>query len=266
MGRNVKGINVLSSFYVSARIGTEDYLRLPVCYELIKKTVHTCDPKTGKEKRQSPLTKNELMRQMIVQQINNQLSFKYILADSWFSSNDNMRFIAKKKKVFIFDIKSNRLCAVNDEFRNKGQFTRIDELDIPKNTPMEVWLKDLELPVLLVKQVFTNKGQSIGVRFLVSNDLMMSDDQFTTLYKKRWSVEEYHKSIKQNASIGSSPAHSVKGQSNHLFAAIFSFVKLERIKLAKKMNHFAIKTKIYMAALRIALRELSQIKQNYISA
>lgn len=264
--RNLKGINLLSAFYVSTAKSTEDHLHLPVCYELIKKTIHVNDPKTGKEKRQSPITKNELMKEMIIQQINNQLSFKYILADSWFSSNDNMRFIAKKKKTFIFDMKSNRLCAVTDESRNKGQFTRIDELDIPENTPLKVWLKDLKLPILLVKQVFTNKDQSIGVRFLVSNDLTMSNDQFTSLYKKRWSVEEYHKSIKQNASIASSPAHSVKAQSNHLFAAIFSFVKLERIKLTKKMNHFAIKTKIYMAALRIALRELNQIKQNSISA
>ena len=36
--------------------------------------------------------------------------------------------------------------------------------------------------------------------YLVTNNLELSSDDFETLYKKRWSVEEYHKSIKQNAS------------------------------------------------------------------
>jgi hypothetical protein len=58
--------------------------------------------------------------------------------------------------------------------------------------------------------------------------------------------------IKQNASIASFPARSVKGQSNHLFASIFAFIKLEKIKLSKNLIHFAIKTKIYMTALKAA--------------
>jgi hypothetical protein len=73
----------------------------------------------------------------------------------------------------------------------------------------------------------------------------MKSEQFKTLYKKGWSVEVYHKSIKQNTSIGSSPAHTVRTQSNHVFAALFAYVKLEMIKLAKGINHFALKTKIY---------------------
>jgi hypothetical protein len=35
--------------------------------------------------------------------------------------------------------------------RNAGQWTRIDALDIPDNTPVKVWLKDLKIPVLLIK-------------------------------------------------------------------------------------------------------------------
>ena len=49
---------------------------------------------------------------------------------------------------------------------------------------------------------------SISQRFLVTNELTLTDEQFGTLYKKRWGVEEYHKSLKQNESIGSSPAHT----------------------------------------------------------
>ena len=118
----------------------------------------------------------------------------------------------------------------------------------------------MEHPVLMTKQVFTNKDDSTGVRFLISNDFSLTDEQFTTIYKKRWSVEEYHKSLKQNASVAKSPTRTVKTQSNHLFASIFAYVKLERLKFANKMNHFAMKTKIYTQALKAAFKELTILK------
>ncbi len=136
-----------------------------------------------------------------------------------------MRFIARKKCYFIFDLKTNRLAALDELSRNKGHFARIDQLAIAENTPVQVWLKDLDMPVILIKQVFINKNQSTGVRFLVSNDLTLSGDRFTTLYKKRWRIEEHHKSMKQNVSIAKCPARLVRAQSNHLFAALYRLCK-----------------------------------------
>lgn len=256
----VKGINLLTAFYHSHHSDQEFALRVPISFELILKTLHFCDVKSKKEKRQSPVTKNEILRQMVQQSIHNQLKFKYVLADSWFGSSENMLFIHRKKKFFIFDMKSNRKAALSEKDRNNGQWTRIDELDIPDNTPVKVWLKDLEIPVLLTKQVFKNKSQSTGVRFLVSNDFSLSDDDFTTLYKKRWSVEEYHKSLKQNAAIAKSPTRTVKTQSNHLFASILAYVKMEKLKFIQRLNHFAIKSKIYLAATKAAFNELNALR------
>jgi len=258
--RNVKGVNLLTGFYVSSRDPAAEPLRIPVSYMLILKTVLSCDLKTRKIKRQCLLTKNQMMQLMIQQAIANQLKFKYVLADTWFASSDNMRFIDKCKKFFIFDLKDNRLAALSQPMRSKGQWTRIDRLDLPDNTPVRVWLKDLDIPVLLIKQVFTNKDLSTGVRFLVSNQLDLSAGQFATLYKKRWGVEEYHKSIKQNASLAKSPARTVQTQSNHIFASIMAYIKLEKLKYAHSLNHFALKTKIYQAALKAAFKQLAELR------
>jgi hypothetical protein len=259
--RNVKGINLLTAFYVSASETPSEPLRIPIAYQLVLKTVLFCELATRKVKRQSPLTKNQMMQQMIEQAIANQLQFRYILADTWFSSADNMRFIHQKKKHFIFDLKDNRLAALSAQDRHKGQWRRIDQLELPDATPVQVWLKDVDIPLLLVKQVFKNQDLTTGIRFLVSNQLDLSADQFFSLYKKRWSVEEYHKSIKQNASIAKSPARTLQTQSNHLFASLFAYVKLERLKFAHQLNHFALKTKIYQAALKAAFKELASLKQ-----
>jgi len=265
-GKSVKGVNMLNAFYHSHDSEKSEPLRLPIGFQIILKTIMFCEIKTRKIKRKSEVTKNELLRAMITQAIHNQLKFKYVLADSWFGSAENMRFIQKKKKFFIFDMKTNRSCALSKKDRNAGHWTRIDELDISDNIPVKVWLKDLEFPVLLTKQVFTNKDQSTGVRFLISNDFSLSEDDFTTLYKKRWSVEEYHKSLKQNAAIAKSPTRTVRTQSNHIFASIMAYVKLEKLKLSSKLNHFAMKAKIYLAANKAAFKELGKLKAKAMSA
>jgi hypothetical protein len=265
--RAVKGINLLSAFYHSEKGGQT--VRLPTGYRVIAKTEEYIDEKSGDLKRRSPVTKNEMMQEMIKRHIQNEVKFTYILADSWYSSAENMRFINKRGKVFIFEMKENRLIADSEKKRNQGEFERLDTLELPEGKPVKVWIKDLEFPVKVFKQVFTNKDGTSGQRFLVTNKLTLTDEQFRTLYKKRWSVEEYHKSLKQNASIGSSPAHTERTQSNHIFAAIYAYVKLEKLKLATKLNHFAMKTKIYMASImtaKVTFQELWKNTQNLVFA
>jgi hypothetical protein len=246
----VKGINLLSAFYHSERGGQT--ARLPTDYQVIAKTEEYIDEKDGKTKRKSHVTKNGMMREMIKRHIQNRVKFKYILADSWYSSAENMRFIAKREKVFIFELKENRQAAWGKEKRKQGSFERVDQLGLAEGKPEKVWIKDLELPVAVFKQVFRNKDGTIGQRFLASNDLTLSSEQFMALYKRRWGVEEYHKSLKQKASIGDSPAHTERTQGNHIFAAIYAYVKLEMLKLATSANHFALKTKIYIASMMTA--------------
>lgn len=254
-GRNVKGVNILSAFYTAENECGK--LQTPIDYQIITKTKVETDEKTGKERRVSEKSKNEMMREMIERTIQKQVKFGYILADSWFASAENMRFIEKKGKVFIFEINDNRLAAVNEQEREKGHFIRIDQMGIPDEEPMPVYLKDLSFQVLLYKQVFKNKDGTAGVRYLATNDETMAGDRFKTLYKKRWGVEVYHESIKQNTSIGSSPAHTAKTQSNHIFASIYGYVKLEVARLNHGYNHFAIKSQIYLASLKRAMELLS---------
>jgi hypothetical protein len=73
-------------------------------------------------------------------------------------------------------------------------------------------------------------------------------------------VEEYHKSLKQNAALAKSPARTVTTQNNRLFASLLAYVKLEKLKLAHRLNHFALKTKIFLDVSKAAWYELYNIK------
>lgn len=260
-GEYVRGINLLTAFYYSEGVKSDLSLRVPIGYECITKPVFYTDLATKKVKRKSIVSKNELMRAMIEHSINQRLKFKYVLSDSWFASVENIELIHKCNKFFIFDIKQNRLSVFSYSDKRKGNWKKISDLDIPEQTPVKVFLKGCDIEMLLIKQVFTNKDGSTGTRYLISNDLKLSKDDFETIYKKRWSVEEYHKSLKQNNAAGKSPTRTVVTQSNHIFASLLSYIKMESYKLVFKINHFALKGKIYAEALKTAFEELRKLKK-----
>jgi Rps23 Pro-64 3,4-dihydroxylase Tpa1-like proline 4-hydroxylase len=126
---------------------------------------------------------------------------------------------------------------------------------------VEVYVEQAEFPLLLVKQVFKNEEDgSEGVLYLVSSDVTLDYEQLTTIYKRRWKVEEYHKSLKSNASLAKSPTKTIRTQGNHVFASIYAFVKLERLKMSTKMNHFALRSRMYLKAVRAAFGELQTLR------
>jgi transposase len=88
----------------------------------------------------------------------------------------------------------------------------------------------------------------------------LSFEQTLEIYKKRWKIEEYHKSLKQNLKIEHSPTKVELSQRNHINLTVGAFVKLEKLRLNYKMNHFAIKEKIYIEALRAAYQKVTQLQ------
>jgi len=75
-------------------------------------------------------------------------------------------------------------------------------LEIKENSTSLIHLEGLATPVLLIKQVFTNENGQKAVQYLISSDSKLSIDDIITNYQRRWRVEEYHKSLKQNGRRG----------------------------------------------------------------
>jgi len=256
--RNVKGINFVTSLYHSRGVS------LPVGFELVRKTERYIDPKTGKEKRRSNRTKNEMYRDLIQQAVKNQIPFKYALNDIWFASAENMVFVKTTlKKEFVMPLKANRKVAMSVDAKQEGRYQSVDTLELEPMKPVTVYLEGVDFSLLLVKQVFTNGDGSTGILYLVTSDTTLDGNGITTIYQKRWNVEPYHKSLKQNASLEKSPTQTVATQTNHFFAALCGYIKLELLKSDTKLNHFALKSKLYLSAIQSAyatLREFNPAK------
>lgn len=253
--RSVKGINFLSALYHSQAA------TLPVGYDIVDKTVPYLDKKTGKARRKSVLTKNERYRNLLFTCQKNGIKYRYVVNDTWFASAENMRFIKHDlHKDFIMPLKPNRKVATSLSDKACGNYIKLADLDIEEDTLVEIYLEGVDFPLMLTQQVFTNEDGSSGVLYLVTSDLRLTQADIPTLYQKRWKVEEYHKSLKQNASLAKSPTRTRRTQSNHLFAALCAYIKLELLKIKTRRNHFALKTQIYMEALRSAFDQLQYMK------
>jgi hypothetical protein len=262
---SVKGINIISALYYSNGV------RIPVVFDLVRKTQVVRDTKTNKEKRVSEKTKNEQLREMLKVCVKNKITFKYVLNDVWYASSENMMYIKKGlKKDFIMPLKSNRKIALSKKDKLNGKYVTVESLDLQEDTTYSMYVEGVLFPLLLIKQVFwesiplgKNEDGSIGILYLVSSDLTLTYDECKTIYHKRWKVEEYHQSLKQHVCLCKSPTKKVRTQSNHIFASMYAFFKLELLSIESKINQTALRTKLYISATRAALNELENLKACY---
>ena len=55
-------------------------------------------------------------------------------------------------------------------------------------------------------------------------------------------------------------------QANHFFAALCGYIKLELLKDTTKLNHFALKSKLYLQAIQAAYATLRELKPVSLAA
>ena len=253
-----KGIMMLNFHY------TDDTgISIPLGYEIITKTEEVWSEEYQKFIKKSMFTKNEIMRdKLMILVTSNQVKCKYILFDKWFASIENLVFINDTlKKKFVCPIKSNRKIALSLEDRNKGNYVNISNVDIEACSSRLIYLEGYKDPINLIKQVVKNGDDDKSVYlYLITNDITLNFQEVLEIYKKRWKIEEYHKSLKQNLKIEHSPTKVETSQRNHIHLCVCAFIKLEKLRLNYNLNHFALKEKIYIEALKVAYEKVGELE------
>jgi hypothetical protein len=196
-GKTVKGINLLTALYYSEQTS------LPIDFELIQKTQLETDPKqtdhrTGRDKWVCPRSKNEMAHEMVQGAVRKQIPFAFVVADSWFSSAENMRLIKEKaRKDFLFALKNNRKVALSERDKAKGRWNKLESLDWQTHSVLTLHLESVPFAVQVSRHLVKDQEDK-AVVFLCCSDLCLlclSGPDQRTIYQERWKVEEYHKSL-----------------------------------------------------------------------
>ena len=255
INRSVKGVNFVSAIYDNWKMS----LPIGVCF--VKKDVSYVD-KMGKTKRKSSISKQEHFRTLVKQGAQH-LRFRYVLADSWFACSENMKFVSEDcGRDFIMALKENRKVALSKEDKAQGKYISIKEA-VSEKCVQPVYVEQLDFPILIAKQVFKDGDGVAATLYLACSDLSLSYEQVTTIYQRRWKVEEYHKSIKSNTAFPKSPTRTTITQQSHFIASIMAYVKLERLKIRCSKNHFALKSLMLVNATKAAWYTMQKLSKPY---
>jgi len=258
IGKSRKSILMLNFHYTDA-----SGISLPVGYEIITKSEKEYDEKKKKWVKKSKFTKNEIMRDKLeILNFDNQLKYRYVLMDKWFASVENLVFIDEVlKKKFVCPLKKNRKVALSREEKDNGKYVSISSVGMGDCSSRLVYLEGYANALKIIKQVSKNGDDDESIYlYLVTNDIDLTTNKILEIYKRRWKIEEYHKSLKQNLKVEHSPTKVQTSQLNHIFLSVCGFIKLERLRLNYKMNHFTIKEKIYIEALKTAYQKVEELE------
>jgi hypothetical protein len=228
-----KGINFVSALW------SDKEASVPLSVRIVEKEL-IWNKKKQKEQWKAVENKNELLRSM-VERLTRSKGVDYILCDSWYSGKENMNYIKEECETdFIIALKSNRGVARSKKDAQRGNFKPLHQLKLGKGT-VKLYIKAVNFPVAVVKQHFKNEDGSNGVLYLACSDMELNRTEILQLYKRRWKVEEYHKSMKNNCSLCKCQARSLTAQQSHFYLAALTFLLLEKAKAKEDHNHFALK-------------------------
>lgn len=263
VGRSVKGLNFITVFYsVQPSEAGQARLGVPVGCEVIVKE-NVWDDKKKQTVAKSRTSKNEHYRELLRNVKANGIKYRYVLNDTWYTNAENMNFVVNVLgKKFVMAIKENLIamcCNADDIITWKGS---IRDLPLAVGQVIEVYINGVDFPLHITKHVFRNKNGTTGTLYLCTNDIDLTADQTLKVYQERWPIEEYHKSLKQNASLAKCPASRPSSQIKHILCSLYGYIKLEWMKLTTKKNHFALRSSMYLAALRSSQQQLQTLRQS----
>lgn len=180
---------------------------------------------TGEGKK----NKNELFLEMLNKAKERGFTPSYVMADTWYSSLDNMKAITKLEWKFIMGLKENRLVNIV-----QGEYVAVSSLDWTETKVRKVWLKGFGF-VLAAQIVFKNGD----IRYICTNDLSLTDyTNLSSLSKQRWTIEEFHRGIKQCTGIEKCYSIKKRSQLTHIFACFVAFVRLEFERLKSGVSWY----------------------------
>ena len=218
--RVVMGINLISLLW------TDGEAHVPCDFRVYDK------PIGGKNK-------NEHFRDMVECARVRGFQPEYVLFDSWYSSLMNLKLIGGYGWRWFTRLKSNR--QVNPD--GSGNIA-VKDVDI-ECTGSRVHLRGYGFV-----KVFRTVSASGDAQYWATNDLDMTGDKLDELCERAWTIENYHRGLKQCCGVEKSQVRSADGQISHIALSIRAFVRLEAHRLKTGVSWYEAKVDIIREAVR----------------
>lgn len=219
----VEGINLITLLW------TDGDRHVPVDYRLY-------------DKAGDGLTKNDHFHDLLQTAHDRGFVPACVVFDSWYSSLENLKQIAGWGWSWLTRLKANRL--VNPDRQGLRAVARVDT----DAHGMIVHLKGYGLIRLF--KIVAPDGDS---EWWASNDLAMNALTRVRLAGYAWTIETYHRGIKQFCGVERAQVRAARAQRNHIGLCLRAFLRLEWHCYRTGISWFEAKTAIIRPAVRAYL-------------
>lgn len=142
-----------------------------------------------------------------------------VIADSWYSSLDNLKCVRDYGWNFVMGLRKNRVV-------NKNQ--KLCDLDIP-DEGLRIHLRGYGW-ITVFRFVSTDRRTD----YIGTNIQNPTRDQINALVKKRWEIEVFHRELKQTCGLEQCQASTSRAQRNHIVLSVLTWIK--QAALRKQFN------------------------------
>lgn len=193
-------------------------------------------------KDQDGKTKNDHFADMLCKAHKRGFNPECVLFDSWFASLKNLKQIRRLEWKWLTRLRCNRL--VNPD--GKKNIAVLSAAISESGT--HVHLKGYGFI-----KVFRIVAKNGDIEHWATDDLDMDELRRLKLADFSWTIEEYHRGIKQFCGVERSQVRIAKAQRNHIGLAIRAFLRFEVVNLKTGYSWFEAKMRIIRDALRAYL-------------
>lgn len=195
-------------------------------------------------KSEDGLTKNDHAREMFMTAKGRGFEPELVLFDSWYSGLDNLKQLRSLGFAWLCRLKSNRQVSPD------GSGNVADsQLDVHTEGSV-VHLKGYGMV-----KVFWTVAPDGDAQYWATSQLEMPTEQFRFYARQAWSIESYHRVIKQTTGVEKAQVRSSLAQRNHILLALRAFVCLELNRLDTGRSWYQAKADIVRGAIRSYLAE-----------
>jgi hypothetical protein len=188
-------------------------------------------------------TKNDHFRDLVGAAHARGFRPRCVLFDSWYAGLDNFKQVRGYGWVFLSRLQGNRRVRLD-----RGPPVAVSELPIAASGTV-VWL-----PGFGPLKVFRTAARDGGAEHWVTNDTGLEDVGRVVFAELAWSVEEFHRGLKQFTGVERCQTRMTKAQRNHIGWSIRAFVRLEWHRFTTGISWFEAKMRIIRDAVRAYLQ------------
>jgi hypothetical protein len=188
--------------------GLEQEEAIPIDYRLYDKTTD------GK-------TKNTHFCHMLSLAKKRGLNPEVVVMDSWYSSLKNLNSIRSHGWMWVTTLRKNR--KVN---RNES----LEKIDIPEEG------RQVHLRGYGWITVFKFVAKNGRIDYLATSKERPSRDEIKDIIAARWSIEVYHRELKQTCGIERCQARHGRSQRNHIYMAIMAWFNKYKRRIREKIT------------------------------